>query len=248
MIDLQRPLEGVPGLLLMAALIFFGATIGIGVALVFTWIPMSDALANFLGGVVGAGLGAALAVMGAVYVQRDDRRREEKAAMAVLPLALSSLTQYTERCIQFLDAWIGPNAAHLHFSNDLEAPVIPNGTIGPLQASARFAEPEDQEKISKALGKLQIQHSRISSWALEHRGQRITPLRRHEGYGYMVDTAELHAAIVALFKYSRDEALVRERASLQEMTNALHNSGIWDDGHSVWERVEARDLPAATRR
>ena len=74
MIDLRKPLEGVPGLLLMAALIFFGAAIGIGVALAFTWIPMSDALANFLGGVVGAGLGAALAVMGAVYVQRKDRR------------------------------------------------------------------------------------------------------------------------------------------------------------------------------
>lgn len=74
MINLKKPLEGVPGLLLMAVLVFFGATIGIGVALVFTWIPMSDALANFLGGVLGAGLGAALAVMGAVYVQRLEAR------------------------------------------------------------------------------------------------------------------------------------------------------------------------------
>ena len=74
MIDLRKPLEGVPGLLLMAALILFGAGIGIAFALGFTWIPMSDALANFLGGVVGAGLGAALAVLGAVYVQRREAR------------------------------------------------------------------------------------------------------------------------------------------------------------------------------
>jgi hypothetical protein len=74
MIDLKKPLEGVPGLLLMAALVLFGATIGIAVAIGFTWIPMSGELANFLGGVVGAGLGAALAVMGAVYVQRRDAR------------------------------------------------------------------------------------------------------------------------------------------------------------------------------
>lgn len=74
MIDLRKPLEGVPGLLLMGALILFGATVGMGVAIGFTWIPMSDALANFLGGVVGAGLGAALAVMGAVYVQHVDVR------------------------------------------------------------------------------------------------------------------------------------------------------------------------------
>jgi hypothetical protein len=74
MIDLRKPLEGAPGLLLMAALILLGATIGIGVAIVVKWIEMGDALANFLGGVVGAGLGAVLAIGGAVYVQRRDRR------------------------------------------------------------------------------------------------------------------------------------------------------------------------------
>lgn len=74
MTDLRKPLEGVPGLLLLAALVLFGATIGVSLALVFSWVEMKDSLANFLGGVVGAGLGAALAVMGAVYVQRRDIR------------------------------------------------------------------------------------------------------------------------------------------------------------------------------
>src|SRR3546814_5414731 len=55
MIDLRKPLEGTPGLLLMAALILFGAAIGIAVAIMIKWIEMSDALANYLGGVVGAG-------------------------------------------------------------------------------------------------------------------------------------------------------------------------------------------------
>jgi hypothetical protein len=81
MIDLRKPLEGTPGLLLMAALILFGAAIGMGVAIGFTWIPMSDALANFLGGVVGAGLGAALAVMGAVYVQHREARERLRAPL-----------------------------------------------------------------------------------------------------------------------------------------------------------------------
>lgn len=94
MIDLRRPLEGVPGLLLMGALIFFGATIGIGVALVFTWIPMSDALANFLGGVVGAGLGAALAVMGAVYVQRRERAERLSTSVHALVGRLENLDRY----------------------------------------------------------------------------------------------------------------------------------------------------------
>jgi hypothetical protein len=58
----------------VAALILFGATIGISFALIFSWLEMKDSLANFLGGVLGAGLGAALAVLGAVYVQRRDHR------------------------------------------------------------------------------------------------------------------------------------------------------------------------------
>lgn len=74
MIDLRKPLSGVPGLLLLAVLVLFGATIGVSLALVFSLVEMKDSLANFLGGVVGAGLGSALAVMGAVYVQRQERR------------------------------------------------------------------------------------------------------------------------------------------------------------------------------
>ena len=100
MIDIRKPLEGVPGLLLMAALIFFGATIGIGVALVFTWMPMSDALANFLGGAVGAGLGAALAVMGAVYVQRRERREQLLVSVHALVGRLENL----ERYLMFLES------------------------------------------------------------------------------------------------------------------------------------------------
>ena len=69
MIDLRKPLDGVPGLLLMAALVLFGATLGVTAALALSWVEMKDSIANFLGGVVGAGLGAALAVFGAVYVQ-----------------------------------------------------------------------------------------------------------------------------------------------------------------------------------
>ena len=60
MINVRRPLEGLPGLLLLTALVLFGATIGVSLALVCHWVTMQAEVANFLGGVVGAGLGAAL--------------------------------------------------------------------------------------------------------------------------------------------------------------------------------------------
>jgi len=91
MIDLRKPLEGVPGLLLMAVLVLFGAAAGIAVALGFTWLPMSDAVANFLGGVVGAGLGAALAVLGAVYVQRLERKASLTEPLNALIFRLEEL-------------------------------------------------------------------------------------------------------------------------------------------------------------
>lgn len=49
MIDLRRPLEGTPGLLLMAALVLFGVTVGVACALAFSWVEMKDFVANFLG-------------------------------------------------------------------------------------------------------------------------------------------------------------------------------------------------------
>lgn len=92
MIDLRKPLEGVPGLLLLAALVLFGATIGVSIALVFSWVEMKDSLANFLGGVVGAGLGAALAVMGAVYVQAREARARLDAPINELLTSLGLIS------------------------------------------------------------------------------------------------------------------------------------------------------------
>jgi hypothetical protein len=103
MINLRRPLEGVPGLLLLAALVLFGATIGVSLALMCHWVTMQAEVANFLGGVVGAGLGAALAVMGAIYVQRRDAREriaapinEFNAAVADLPRLANALLSVLE--------------------------------------------------------------------------------------------------------------------------------------------------------
>ena len=91
MIDLKRPLEGAPGLLLLAAIVLFGMMIGVTVALALSWVDMKDSIANFLGGVVGAGLGSALAVLGAVHVQRRERRDRLTAPVNLLSAQLGKL-------------------------------------------------------------------------------------------------------------------------------------------------------------
>ena len=75
MFNPTKSLEGAPGLIVMGACGLVGVALGFSLALSTEfWIKASDGMANFWGGVVGAGLGAALAVMGAVYVQRQDNR------------------------------------------------------------------------------------------------------------------------------------------------------------------------------
>jgi uncharacterized membrane protein required for colicin V production len=59
MLNLNKPLEGAPGPFLLAALIFFGAVIGVSLALalMFSRVEMKDHVAGFLWGIVRAGLG-----------------------------------------------------------------------------------------------------------------------------------------------------------------------------------------------
>ena len=87
----------------MAALVLFGATIGVTAALALSWVEMKDSIANFLGGVVGAGLGAALAVLGAVYVQKTDTRSRLAEPINLLTTSVNQLSQYFEMLQSFLN-------------------------------------------------------------------------------------------------------------------------------------------------
>lgn len=174
--------------------------------------------------------------------RQEEKRRamEERAAMAVLPLALSELIQYARDCIQLLSPYVDDPPAST-MSNSVEAPRIPENTTTALQLCARFAEPHNADKIAKALGKLQVQQARLRDWIEEVRGQQISPRQRLQGLGYMRDAADLYAAIADLFGYSRNEELVRQRASPDALANALHNSDVWGDSHPIWNLIRPPD-------
>ncbi len=114
MIDLKKPLEGAPGLLLMASLIFFGAVLGIVAVLFFKWVRLEPDMANFLGGVVGAFLGSSMAVLGAIYVQKLERRAALAEIANPLQVKLMWLENRFDSIIEFdiwgpaLDNYLGP--------------------------------------------------------------------------------------------------------------------------------------------
>ena len=155
-IDLRKPLEGTPGLLLMAALVLFGATIGIAFAIGFTWIPISDALANFLGGIVGAGLGAALAIGGAVYVQRLDKQDQLTAPLNSLRSAIKSL----ERLLRLLNFVIEPEPGTI-FPVGVRQPEIALGLIAQIQgALAEF--PSGAEISESVSSKIDVMKEKLN--------------------------------------------------------------------------------------
>lgn len=101
MISLRKLIEGTSGLLVMAACTLVGMAVGFSLALTTEfWIKASDGMANFWGGVVGAGLGAALAVLGSVHVQQ--REWKARLAPATNPLR-SGLDRITSVLSQMMD-------------------------------------------------------------------------------------------------------------------------------------------------
>ena len=104
MIDLKKFLDGVPGLLVMACCGLVGIAIGFSIALSTAyWIKASDGLANFWGGVVGAGLGSAGAVLGAVYVQRKDAWDRVRKPAHIISRKLYGLARWIGVALLFWD-------------------------------------------------------------------------------------------------------------------------------------------------
>lgn len=64
----------------------------------FSLVEMKDSLANFLRGVVGAGLGAALAVLGSVYLYEKGRREGQAPMAADLHTTLEGVSSVSGNC------------------------------------------------------------------------------------------------------------------------------------------------------
>ena len=80
MIDLKRPLEGAPGLLLLLALLCLGALFGVSFA-ILTRAVAGETLPQLWGSALGAGIGATATLLAATYNQRATERREKQRAL-----------------------------------------------------------------------------------------------------------------------------------------------------------------------
>jgi len=89
LIDWKKPFDGLVGMLLFGLLIVFGVAIGLSLGIALDQFRINDAIANLWGGILGAGLGAAGGIIGALTIYEKQRRDQLRALLdqgALLPL------------------------------------------------------------------------------------------------------------------------------------------------------------------
>ena len=162
------------------------------------------------------------------------RKRSETAARAVLPLALSEISEYARQCMVLLGKLI--EAPGTKIPSDCSAPALPQEVIPALQNCVRYANDDIQKKIATLLGKVQVQRARLVSYIETNRGE-AAPIA--EGANRIIDAADVYACNETLYSYGRDIEGVRERASPDKLYGAFLFSGHWSDDHPGLERINA---------
>lgn len=158
------------------------------------------------------------------------RKREEFAAKAILPLALSQLSIYGQDCIRLLS----PLAAQPHIPEGTQTPRVPESAISVLQECTRYADERIASKIAVLLGKLQIQQSRLNELLTRRGGEVIIG---HEITSNMIDAADVYARTADLYDYARNVEELRRRSTPDQLRRALHNCEIWDDDHPAMVHI-----------
>jgi hypothetical protein len=167
------------------------------------------------------------------HLEDERRRRESYAARAVLPLALSQISEYAKKSIE---CWkdFDPDTQNL---SDVSVPELPEGLVEPLRDCIRYSEQHQAKQIADLLHWLQVQSSRQRSLRseLEHKSLNLI-ISMHHIDSAIIDAADLYALASRLFDYGRRAEEGRKtRPSMEEVRTALANSGIWDhERPSLW--------------
>jgi hypothetical protein len=171
----------------------------------------------------------------------DRRRREDLAARAVLPLALSDMSRYARDCIQLLSKYV--TGGRPIVPADLEWPQASSESIATFRDCARFADPRVATQIHDLLSTLQVQQARLRSLIVKSRGKQMS---LDKGVDAIINAAEVHAKNNDLFEYARDDDAVHSSTTVSQLRTALRNSGIWEVQHPAHLRINQIGAPPAS--
>lgn len=175
-------------------------------------------------------------------IEKDKLEDRYEAGKAVLPFALSSVSDYAESCCHELRLLLA------QFENDIlphgmevaPFPDLPNESISTLGNLIEVSHGEERVYLSSLLASMQIQNSRLVGLRVNSRREGHIVLRMNLER-YIVDAAEIYAQAAALYRFARRPGeRVPAAIKRREIASALHNLGFFDDLYDTL--VERYDL------
>ncbi len=160
----------------------------------------------------------------------DERDRRLRSARAMLPHALSGLIDYTEQCIElgkklYHDAKADEVAGNVEDRNAPTVPTIDPSIMSVVRDCLEQADEAAADALIHLFRNLQVQkarlHNRVHAYYGPHREDIV---RMPDIYGAcerIIDAAEIHAEVEALFEYARFNAEAPEPINALERASLL---------------------------
>ena len=182
----------------------------------------------------------------------DQRRRQARAARAVLPLALAELVEYAVTCINRLydlrpyfgsNGSIDPAVSREALSASWSPPQLPANVLDVLKECIQFVDDAAVTACTELIRHLQIQRARLS----EHAGR----LKKDDGVHMILwanieqamwDAAEIYARAMPLFVFARGHEVSDFTVKRSQVYEALSFAGCFRNVGEIeclaskWER------------
>jgi len=178
-------------------------------------------------------------------LEKHRRSRKHAALRAVLPLAVSQVTNYAEQSAHTLNSLIsrcsGETLPERSTSNSVVRP-LPSETLKSLADFIEYSDAVDVEIIESTVAFIQIHDSRLHDLVRNNQDpSNVRIVVRTELEGLIIDAASIYAGAAAVFEYARRrQAQIPRTISWDRVEAALRNMQMWDDQHPRLHEALAR--------
>jgi hypothetical protein len=169
--------------------------------------------------------------------ERELDRRRYAASRAMLPLALSGVSEYTHQCIDALLALYGESET-IQKADDFTPPPVPSTSTADLRAMVEACSAAEGATIAKLLARIQVQMAGLRGLQRDLRVSETVVTRKHLEQ-FFVDTIEIQARASALYRFARsdEDDFPQGNPSRDMMVNAAFLLGLDDSYTAIWERM-----------
>lgn len=178
-------------------------------------------------------------------LERRRRSRKHAAVRAVLPLALSQISNYAAKSARALAEIVqkcsDEKLAPMSVPEDLVQPLT-SETLKTLTEFIEFSDSVDVRLIESTVARIQIHDSRLRDLVTENRNPNSYQITiRTEIEGYIVDAAAIYAGAAAVYEYARrEQKFLTHTITWENVRSALRDMHFWVDEYPRLEETVRR--------